>query len=88
MQYKVYDYEAWGNEVDGYSVNSKTPTSCIVELPESYTRRDVVKALIDGGYFRETAMQSVGGIEIMDNGDGVIYLDYKQCPHCELVRVQ
>lgn len=42
-------FDVWGNKKDGWEINNLC-TEGIVELPENFERKDIVKALKDFGF--------------------------------------
>ncbi len=45
MQFRIYRYDVWGNEEDGYEVNDTYRTSEIYELCANWTDKQVIAAI-------------------------------------------
>ena len=71
-KYEFFDYDVWGNEEEGYSVNDVIPTGIII-----YT--DASKASI----CENLGVYAQDKIDVYYNED-VIYIDYDGKPYCEL----
>ena len=71
-KYEIFDYDVWGNEEDGYSVNDVVPTGIIIYTDAS--KSSLCKKLgLDDPY-------KIG----VDYNEGKIYVDYNGEPYCEL----
>jgi len=66
MRYEWIDYDVWGNDDDGYTVNDTHRTGRYVELLADVTDADAIEALIAGGFLSEAARGSV----TVDGEDG------------------
>ena len=74
-KYEIFDYDVWGNEEDGYSVNDVIPTGIIIYTDTS--KSSICKKLgLDDPY----------KIDVYVNED-VIYIDYDYKPYCELRKI-
>ena len=75
--YQVIDYaDVWGNPHDGFDVNEEYVVG-VITLEEDALKEDIVKALIDFGYFHERATADMveaedfgNFIEIEDSPEG------------------
>ena len=84
MKYRVYDYEVWGNKIDGYTVNSVFHTNCIANIKKDANKYDIVKALVDADFFVESALNKLLTIDVEWNEPEIIYINANDMPHCEL----
>ncbi len=77
--YKLYTYDVWGNQQDGYEVNDIYAQPIVVHLPDSPTNRQINRALHARGLVWEE-----------DYADGsTLYAETKRGrPICELRRVE
>ena len=74
-KYEIFDYDVWGNEEDGYSVNDVMPTGIIIYTDTS--KSSICKKLgLDDPY----------KIDVYYNED-VIYIDYDYKPYCKLRKI-
>lgn len=74
-KYEIFDYDVWGNEEDGYSVNDVMPTGAFIFTDTS--KSSICKKLgLDDPY----------KIDIYVNEDS-IYIDYDGNPYCELRKI-
>ena len=82
-QYKLYDYDVWGNEKDGYDVNNVWSTNEIYEISEKGMESDkqMIKELKKQGLIKKGIRFS--SIDI-DGDERTIYLGYKGKPEFEL----
>ena len=72
IKYEIFDYELWGNEEEGYTVNDVVPTGIFIFTDTS--KSSLCKKLgIDDPY----------KIDVDYNEDS-IYIDYDGKPYCEL----
>ena len=75
IKYEIYDYDVWGNDEDGYSVNDVMPTGIIVYTDTS--KSSICKKLgLDDPY----------KLDVYYNEDS-IYIDYDYKPYCELRKI-
>ena len=74
-KYEIFDYDVWGNDEEGYSVNDVIPTSIIIYTDTS--KSSICKKLgLDDPY----------KLDVYYNED-VIYIDYGYKPYCELRKI-
>ena len=74
-KYEIFDYDVWGNDEEGYSVNDVIPTGVIIYTDTS--KSSICKKLgLDDPY----------KIDVSVNEDA-IYIDYDGNPYCELRKV-
>lgn len=52
MLYRVYTYDVWGNEKDGWDVNDVYQTSDYVDIPDSPTDAQIITALKKEGLIK------------------------------------
>jgi hypothetical protein len=84
MQYRVYDYDVWGNKKDGFEVNDTFQTPYKVELHHESSDRDIIKALKDVGFLAKHAKYSNFQIDgEYEYGLNITYLPTSY-PLCEL----
>lgn len=80
-KYRVYDYDLWGNEKDGYTVNNCFRTTEIIEIKQDASEHTIIQTLKKHGvikkYIRDLSINVHGDEEI-------IYIDYKGNPSFEL----
>jgi hypothetical protein len=70
-KWQVWTLDVWGNEIDGYDVNDRSRAGYI-ELVESYTDHDILQALKDENFLKE----SVKFTDInIDGDDTLIFID-------------
>ena len=75
IKYEIYDYDVWGNDEEGYSVNDVMPTGIIVYTDTS--KSSICKKLgLDDPY----------KLDVYYNEDS-IYIDYDYKPYCELRKI-
>ena len=73
IKYEIFDYDVWGNEEEGYSVNDVIPTGVFIFTDTS--KSSLCKKLgLDDPY----------KIDVDATNEGVIYVDYEGKPYCEL----
>ena len=72
-KYEIIAYEVWGNEEEGYEVNSAIKTGIVI-----YT--DTSKASI----CKKLELDDPYKIDVDATNEGVIYVDYEGKPYCEL----
>lgn len=75
MKYRRYDYDLWGNEEDGYSVNDVCATNIICEIEPEDSDESIFRRVLG----RYTPLYMVEG-----ESDSVIYISHKGIPLCEL----
>lgn len=74
-KYEIFDYDVWGNEEEGYSVNDVIPTGIIIYTDTS--KSSICKKLeLDDPY----------KIDVYYSEDS-IYIDYDGNPYCELRKI-
>ena len=72
-KYEIFDYDVWGNDEEGYSVNDVMPTGIIIYTDTS--KSSLCKKLgLDDPY----------KIDVDDTNEGVIYVVYEGRFYCEL----
>lgn len=76
-KYEIFDYDVWGNDEEGYSVNDVFQTGIVI-----YT--DTSKASI----CKKLGLDDPYKIDVDATHEGVIYIDYDGKPYCELQEVK
>jgi len=77
MKYRVYCYEVWGNEEDGYEVNNVFGTDMIVDIGLDDTKEAILAKL----GVKESEFDDYG----MDwDGASFIWFNYRDVPAGEL----
>ena len=75
IKYEIYDYDVWGNDEEGYSVNDVIPTGITIYTDTS--KSSICKKLgLDDPY----------KLDVYYSED-VIYVDYNYKPYCELRKI-
>lgn len=74
-KYEIIAYEVWGNEEEGYEVNSAIKTGIVI-----YT--DTSKASI----CKKLGLDDPYKLDVLFSED-VIYIDYDGKPYCELRKI-
>lgn len=57
LEFRLYTYDVWGNEEDGYNVNDVFQTSEIYKLFKDYTDREILEALQEQGAIPKAGIQ-------------------------------
>ena len=74
-KYEIFDYDVWGNDEEGYSVNDVMPTGIIIYTDTS--KSSICKKLkLDDPY----------KLDVYYNED-IIYIDYNYKTYCELRKI-
>ena len=74
-KYEIFDYDVWGNDEEGYSVNDVIPTGITIYTDTS--KSSICKKLgLDDPY----------KLDVYYSED-VIYIDYDYKPYCELRKI-
>jgi len=55
-------FDVWGNKKDGWEINNLC-TEGEIELPEDFTKKDIVKAIKEVGFFKPTVRMNMVEIE-------------------------
>jgi hypothetical protein len=79
MNYRIYQYDVWGNAEYGYEVNDVFSTNVIVELDNAANDDEIIRAAL--GY--------IGTERFEEDGDAhTLYITRERdgCPMCELRR--
>ena len=96
MKYKLYDYDVYGNNKDGYEVNNIYPAlighnlfnakEVIINLTKNTPDKKIIKALKKSNWLRKTTKDSCFIIE--GDFDYTLYISYSTkkyfIPVCEL----
>lgn len=93
--YKLYAYDVWGNEKEGYEVNNVysalvgtnlfDAVSVEVELPPDASDRDIIKSIKDSGWLNKKLHYK--SFEVEGDFDYTLYLSYKGRPLGELRKI-
>lgn len=86
-QYKLINYDVWGNKNDGWEVNDAHYTGIVVELPDDFTDLQLKQALYKSGFATKGIL--LAKISTHGESDYVIHVDleakqYCGKPFCEL----
>ena len=86
MKYRLYDYDLWGNEEEGLTVNQVFQTDTILEIDEETLNSDkkLIKLLKDEGIIKKYIHNSK--ITIDGEPDYTLYFNYNYNPSFELRR--
>ena len=71
-KYEIFDYDVWGNEEEGYTVNDVIPTG-------DFIFTDTSKSSLG----KKLGLDDPYKIDV-DYNEDVIYIDYDGKPYCEL----
>jgi hypothetical protein len=83
MEYKVYTYDLWGNERDGFEVNDVYGTDLIAEINEDMTDKQIIQELKGIGLLKKTCKDSE--FHIYGDFNYELYIEYPEFkPLCEL----
>lgn len=87
VQYRLINYfDVWGNKRDGWEVNNLCEEG-IIELPENFTDKDMIKALKEFGFFKKTVRSNQ--LDIWNDYHMIEFSQRKdQQPICRLELVQ
>lgn len=73
LKYRLINYfDVWGNQEDGYEVNNLCSEGELF-LAGDYTKKDIIAALIDFGFFKPTVTEEM--VEIDDMYDMIEFFD-------------
>lgn len=87
MQFKVWSYDVWGNEEEGYIVNDRSETDITLCISEDASDRDIIKALKTTGFLKKGLHYDKFIID--GENDYTLYIDYgDHYPVCELERIE
>lgn len=82
--YRLYDYDVWGNEKEGYTVNDCFRSCQTIDLDESWDDARIIKALKHAGIIKKGIRAK--SIRIDGEMDYTLYFEYKDRPEFELRR--
>ena len=82
--YKLYTYDVWGNEEDGYEVNNVYATDRVIYLPSDPSDKDILDALRRAGEIRKGVRSNL--VQIEGESGYTLYISYKHRPEMELRR--
>jgi hypothetical protein len=80
--YRLYTYDVWGNEKDGYEVNDCFKTSEVYEIDNDLSDKDLIKSLKTQGLIKKGIHAK--SITIDGEPDYTFYFEYKGRPEFEL----
>lgn len=76
IKYEIFDYELWGNEEEGYTVNDVVPTGIFIFTDTS--KSSLCKKLgLDDPY----------KIDVDATNEGILYVYYEGKPYYELRKI-
>ena len=76
MKYRLYDYDLWGNEEDGYEVNNVLYSDIVFDIEEDTTDEDIIKQVKNKERIKDFSIEGEYGY--------FLYVNYKDVPYCEL----
>lgn len=82
-QYRVYTYDLWGNENDGYEVNDVYQQQQLLEIADNATDNEI-KALL----LKECFSAGSTSEKITIEGEDTLYIEYDGKPVAELRKDQ
>jgi len=87
--FEVISYDIWGNKVDGFEVNQSFYTGIDIEIGETATDKDILKALKEVNFLAKTAKFKC--FEIEGDFEHTLYVSHNSTnlgyfPFCELRR--
>lgn len=53
IEYRLLDYEVWGNARDGWDINGCQDTGKCIIIETTHTKKDILKSLKDQGYLSD-----------------------------------
>ena len=77
MKYRLYRYDLWGNEEDGYAVNDVFETDTVLKINSGASSRSIIRK-IKKKYSRFSDYDVTG--------EDIIYVNYMDNPCCEMRR--
>lgn len=80
--YRLYNYDVWGNAKDGYDVNNVFNTGEVYELDDTWTDKQIISELKKQGAINKRAKNSL--IRIDGEFEYSLYFEYKDKPEFEL----
>ena len=85
-KWQVADLDVWGNPKEGYEINNVFRLDIYIDLPENFTKTDVVKALKEVGYLKKYVQNR---LSMEDDEDFILIEQTKNgCPVCYLYKVK
>lgn len=78
-QYRVYTYDLWGNEEDGFQVNDVYRQSQVLDIAENATIDEIKAILLD-----ECFSADIVADKITIEGEDTLYIEYACKPVAEL----
>lgn len=75
MLYELITYDIWGNEDEGYEVNDVFRTGDLIEVNETMTDNDIIRAMIEAGLCNTNALNK---IEIEGELEYSLYARWKE----------
>lgn len=84
-KWQVVDLDVWRNE-EGFEVNNVFRLDVYIDLPENFTKTDVIKALKQVGYLKKRIQNRQLS---MDGSEDFIFIEQAKnsCPVCYLYKV-
>lgn len=82
-KYRLYEYDVWGNEIDGYNVNNIFNTGIVYMIDHTLPDNKLIYQLKQLGCIKKGIhCKSV----TISGDDEIIYFDYKGKPEFELIK--
>ena len=78
-QYRVYTYDLWGNDEDGYQVNDAYRQSQVLNIAENATDNEIKAVLLAECFSADTLAD-----KITIEGEETLYIEYDCKPVAEL----
>ncbi len=82
MKYRVYSYDVWGNEKDGYEVNDCFYSGETTKLHKGMTDNQIIKKLKKEGIINKWIKNHC--VSISGEEEYSLYFEYKGRPEFEL----
>ena len=88
MRVKIWHFDVWGNDVDGYQVNDRWAEYEYLDLKEDQWKSDkaIIKALKKVLCLKRNLHFSSFFLDFFD--ENAAYIEYKGKPLCELERLE
>jgi len=80
MKYKLYTYDLWGNEKDGYQVSDVYPSNITIELTPNDSDETIIKKLRK----EMTKKHHTKSFDVDGDFTYGLYINLKGVPFCEL----
>ena len=67
LMYGVVDYDVWGNEVDGWEVNTIYRTDFKIPYKKAFLKDDIIDALKECNYLKQAVTHDDVDVEWLDD---------------------